>query len=186
DVLKPPDMTALYAVLVKVDAVRSAREASESASQIHDSSGWESDVNGGLKALDEIEPSRFDCYACAYTSKMSVLFAYFDEVPDKRWKERILSDLVRNLADQEMEKEAPVEWLFYVDILLNTARKPSAEQQQEIRRLEKAGKAPNGLPSVLGAEIRQAMMRSGDNTLYLYAHADEVLQTQYLMPPHPD
>lgn len=186
DVHVPPDMTAVYAALGKVMALRPNHGGSQNTDGVQDSSGWESDVDDALKKLDGIDPSRFDCYACAASAKTSVLFAYFDSVPDKRWKQRILKYLIRNLADQTMERDAPVEWLFSVDILLNTARKPSAQQEQELDRLVKEGKAPNALPSILGVEILKAMEQSGDNTLYSYANADEILQNGYIIPPHQD
>ena len=181
-----PDTESWYVGLGKLLDMKFIKQHRNNTVQNQDTNGWESEVASALNGIDALEPSRYPCYACAFSAKASVLSLYFDAAPNGRWKERVLDRLIHHLADQSMERDAPLEWLFVANILLNMSRRPSPEQEEELREIVKKGVAPNALPSDLGPEILQGMKQSGDRTLYLYAVADEVLQNKYVTPPHPD
>lgn len=139
-----------------------------------------------MNEIDALDLSRAACYPCAFSVKAAVLLLYFDFTPRGEWKEKFLDRLIRHLADQPMQHDAPLEWLFKFNTLLNMSRKPSGAQAQELRDLQTKGKVPNALPSELGPKILQSMKQSGNRILYSYAVSDEVLDNKYVIPPHAD
>lgn len=145
--------------------------------------GWESDVSEFLQKVDALDPSRGKCHACVFHEKADLLFVFFDFTPSGGLKERILDRLVRFLSIDKMQDEGPLEWLFRVKLLLNLSRKPSDEQLKRIAELERQGKLLTMLPSDAGIKILEAMKRSDNYVMYLYATADELLKNEFALPP---
>jgi hypothetical protein len=148
------------------------------------SAGWESDVAEFMASIDALDPARAECRPCAFHEKADLYFIFFDLVPAGHLKLRILNGLVEFLANDTMQEEAPLEWLFRVKLLLNLSRKPSEEQLVRIRELERQGKLLTMLPSDAAKEISATMKNSGAYLLYLYVAADKLLGREYEMPPY--
>jgi hypothetical protein len=163
---------------------RQRRASQQPQSEESQSSEWEMDVSDFLTKVDGLDPAGTKCHACVFHEKADLLLIFFDFTPRGRLKERVLDHLVRFLATDAMQEESPLEWLLRVKLLLNLSRKPSEEQQKQIAELEKQGKMLTMLPSDAGAEILEAMKRSKNYVMYLYASSDGLLKNEYASPPY--
>jgi hypothetical protein len=181
-----PDYSSLYDGPIKLVDRRRAEQTSGSSTADKASLAWESDLADSLKSIDALNPSMSPCPACVFTEKSSLLSLYFDVLPTGDWKDKVLERLVNVLADESMEKNYPVEWLFRLYVLLNTSRVPSPSHAEELRRLQQEDKVQLGLPSEYGPRIRHALQRTGSRTLNSYVIADEVFKYEYVFPPHPN
>jgi hypothetical protein len=181
-----PDPGELFNGLVKLIELRKIQQHGGNPDGGKETMGWESELANTLNKIDALDPSRAPCYACSFSEKASLLLLYFDFTPPGEWKEKVLSRLIQLLANQTAEQDVPLDWLIRLNAVLNMSRKPSPADGQKLRELERTGKAPNLLPSELGPRILQLMKESGNQTMYLYATADEVLGNKFIIPPHPD
>ena len=94
-----------------------------------DPTGWESDLSEFLNQVAEFDPSKEQCAECGYWQKLSWLQGAFDMTPDGQWKEKVLAELVRNLATSPLQSTQRNLWLGQMKALLNLTRTPTQEQQ---------------------------------------------------------
>jgi len=181
-----PDPGELFAVLGKLQASKRTQQGKTGTPDGHEIMGWESDLVNILSKIDAIDPSSTPCYACTFSEKASLLLLYLDSTPPGEWKEKVLTQLMQLLTDRIAERDAPLDWLTRMHAVLNMARRPSPEDAERLKELERTGKAPNLFPSELGPQILQLMKASRNQTMYLYATADEVFGNAYVIPPHPN
>jgi hypothetical protein len=178
-----PYLKEFNRVFEKIYALRAKDSSQESPEEkAVDTEGWESDFAEALRELDGYDPSRSDCTECAHIEKTELLMGMLDLCPDDVYKRKVLKRLVSLLGSSPLQTEAPMEWLFQVKLLLDLGRAPSAEQLREIQSIHDTGRVLTMLPNSLGKEIGEEMKRSGDFTMYLYVHADEILGGKYYSP----
>jgi hypothetical protein len=178
-----PNLKEFYRVFEKIYALRAKDSPQESPEEkAVDTEGWESDFAEALKKLDGYDPSRSDCMECAYIEKTELLMGMLDFCPDDGYKRKVLKRLVSLLGSSPLQTDAPMQWLFQVKLLLDLGRKPSIDQLREIQSIHDEGRVLTMLPSSLGKEIGEEMKHTGDFTMYLYVHADDLLGGKYYSP----
>jgi hypothetical protein len=160
------------------------REHADGTQPTQDPAGWESDLSEFLNQVAESDPSKEQCPECGYWQKLSWLQGTFDMTPDGQWKEKVLAELVRDLATSPLQNTQRNLWLNQMKALLNLTRTPTREQQVQLDEFDsKHRDSPSPYrPGTMSAAIRDAMKRSGDNTMYVYVQAEELFRFPYFSP----
>jgi hypothetical protein len=147
---------------------------------------WDADASELLQRADAFDISQGECRICLFQEKAELLYALFDLSPPDSTKEKVLDHLITFMADSETQREHPLEWLYRFKLLLNLARSPSSEQNQQISELTKRipRKVLVFLPSSMRSRIVLDLSRRRNYIMSAYVKAEEVLQNPYIMPPY--
>jgi hypothetical protein len=151
-----------------------------------DTTGWEAELSELLNQIDAFDPSKEQCVDCAYWQKLIWLAGTFQQTPEGPYKEKVLEDLVRNLATSPLQTTKRTVWLGQMKFLLDLTRAPSKEQSSELERMQSENRE-SALPGLsvspaFGEKVRAEMRRSGNNTMYVYVEADELFHFPYWSP----
>jgi hypothetical protein len=150
-----------------------------------DTTGWESELSELLNQIDEFDPSKEQCTDCGYWQKLSWLYGTFDMTPDGPYREKVLADLVRNLATSPLQSTQRNLWLNQLKYLLNVTRSATKEQTAKLDEMQSKNRGsamPRPVSSAVAEKIRAELKRSGNNTIYVYVQAEELFRFPYFSP----
>jgi hypothetical protein len=182
----PPDDSRFAAYSQKITDLFETTHGATEWVTAGDTTGWESEVSEFLNQIDEFDPSKVQCPDCGYWQKLSWLLGAFQETPEGPYQEKVLADLVRNLATSPLQSTQRNLWLNQVIGLLNFTRAETKEQTAQFDEMQAKNRASaiTGRPvsRAMAEKIRAEMKRSGNNTMYVYVQAEELFRFPYYSP----
>lgn len=177
-----PEDPAYNQLFDKVYRLREIEGSPDSSNAHIDSEAWQTALADFLSRVDAVDPSKAECQRCAYFAKGKQLQFFFDFAPRGFYKEKILDRFISLLASSPLESESRLLWLMQFKILLNTARQPTSEQEQQIQLITRGGRVPTMVPSGMGDEIRSKMKQANNSVMYVYASADALFKNKFTAP----
>jgi hypothetical protein len=182
----PPDDSRFAAYSQKITDLFETTHGATEWVTAGDTTGWESEVSEFLNQVDEFDPSKVQCPDCGYCQKVSWLLGTFQETPEGPYQEKVLADLVRNLATSPLQSTQRNLWLNQMIGLLNCTRVETKEQTVQFDEMQakNRGSAITGRPvsRAMADKVRAEMRRSGNNTMYVYVEAQELFRFPYFSP----
>ena len=147
---------------------------------------WEADADEMLQRIVALDTSNGPCRICLFYEKESLFFFLFALIPGGTTKEQILEHYISFLADDPAQMDSPIEWLFRFKILLNTSRKPSKEQLENIAKFQKGRKLADlpGGPSEMSSRMLEIFKQQKNEIIQAYLMADGTLKIPYALPPY--
>ena len=142
-------------------------------------SEWREGAVTFLSKLEDWQDPGQSCASCLFERKRMLYFTLIDVLPDGDLQQKTVASFIAFLARDSAQTENPIRWLSALDQLLRFTRHASADNQIRLDDIRKSGVIVNGLPKRDAAFVLEAMARSSNPVIALYARLEKVAPKGY-------